>query len=565
MNKLRQQLLTLGSVILGVGLMGAFGWLAYQNAAKLLATQKLPPALLDKVLFFLDGLKAYHWVLLFAGLCLLAYPLIRKKSAATADAVSSPGEAARKAAVRKGPKRVASCNVLEAGKEVRKLWHFSASGDKVALQREESRLPNESLPAKMVGKNWQTLFQPKLNLAWLSADQVFLRALQLPKADDLAELQSMVELQLEKLSPMPVTQVVWTFEPMRTGGMGDLQTVIVIIVARSLVEEFLGKLEGQGYLADRLELPLLDQIRATRIDADGIWIYPGMGADQTSCLVAWWYGDTLQNLSLVRLPPTENRGQALQEQLNQMTWAGELEGWLVTPPRFHLVADAETAAAWTPLFAPEQAVAVVPPLSSADLAARTARRAAAANDARASLMLPEFTARYRQQFIDRLWMGGVGAMVLLYVFGVIVYFGLTEWAKWRLDHLQSELTLKAPMYTNTLQLKAEVKVLQDQLDLRYAALDCYKAVADNLPEGVTLDTLNFERGYKVTLFGTAAEGDSPKVQEFNKALRKATVKVNLTNDQLLFDKVQAASSTPKPGGMIGWNFWCELKRKDALE
>ncbi len=558
-NKLRQQLLTVGALLLGVVFTGAFGWLAYGNVAKLLATQKLPPALLDKILFFLDGLKAYHWLLLFVGLCLLAYPLLRKKSAPAAGA-GAMDEAARKAAVRKGPQRFTSCNVLDAGKDVRKLWHFSTSGDKVALQREESKLPNEPLPAKMVGKDWQTLFQPKLNVAWLPADQVFLRALQLPKTDDLAELQSMVELQLEKLSPMPVAQVVWTFEPMRTGGMGDLQTVIVLIVSRSLVEEFLGKLEGQGFLADRIELPLLDQIRATRIDSDGIWVYPGIGLDQTSCLVAWWYGETLHNLTLVRLPPTENRGPAFQEQLNQMAWAGELEGWLVTPPRVHLVADAETAAAWTPLFTPEQAVVVVPPLSWADLAGRTARRVATAKNGVAGLMLPEVVARYRQQFMDRLWMSGVGAVLLFYVFGVIVYFGLTEWAKWRLENLQSEVALKAPNYTNTLQLKAEVKVLQDQLDLRYAALDCYKAVADNLPEGVVLDTLNFERGSKLTLFGTAPEGDSAKVQEFNKALRKATVK-----EQPLFDKVQAPNSQQKPGGLIGWNFWCELKRKDAFE
>lgn len=558
-NKLPQQLRTVGSAILGFALIGAFGWLAYQNAAKLLATQKLPPALLDKMLFFLDGLKVYHWVLLVAGLCLLAYSFLRRKSAEAA-AAGSMSEAARKAAVRKGPKRLASCNVLEAGKEVRKLWQFSVSGSKVVLQREESKLPNEPLPAKLVARDWQTLFQPRLNVAWLPADQVFLRALQLPKAEDLAELQSMVEFQLEKLSPMPVTQIVWTFEPIPTGGMGDLQTVIVLIVARSLVEEFLGKLEGQGFLADRLDLPLLDQIRATRIDADGIWLYPGTGAEQASCLVAWWYGETLHNLTLVRLPPTENRGPALQEQLHQMAWSGELEGWLVAPPRIHLVADAETAAAWTPLFTPDQAVTIVAPLSWADLAARTARRVATAKEGVAGLMLPEFVARYRQQFIDRLWMSGVGALVLLYVFGVVVYFGLTEWAKWRLDGLQGELAFKAPKYTNTLQLKAEVKVLQDQLDLRYAALDCYKAVAENLPGEVQLDTLNFERGYKLTLFGTAAEGDSPKVQEFNKALRKATV-----DDQPLFDKVQAATSTPKPGGMIGWNFWCELKRKDALE
>src|SRR5437667_4787511 len=156
-----------------------------------------------------------------------------------------------------------SCNILQAAGDTRNLWQFSAGG-KIALQREVANLPTEPLPAKIIAKDWQTLFQPKLNVAWLPADKVFLRVVQIPKSD-LAETQSMLELQLEKLSPLPVAQIVWGFEllnPTATDAMatleaGEMQTVIVIIVARAYVEEFLGQLESQDYLADRLELPLL--------------------------------------------------------------------------------------------------------------------------------------------------------------------------------------------------------------------------------------------------------------------------------------------------------------------
>src|SRR2546426_11108578 len=258
-----------------------------------------------------------------------------------------------------------SCNILQSAKDIRHLWQFSAGG-KISLQREVANLPTEPLPAKMVSKDWQTLFQPKLNVAWLPADKVFLRVVQIPKSDP-AETQSMLELQLEKLSPLPVAQVVWGFELLQPSGPpdamttleGEMQTAIVIIVPRAFVEEFLGQLETQGYMADRLELPLLDQLRATNVKEDGAWIYPGAGDNQYSCLVAWWYGGTLRNLSLVHLPPTENRGELLQEQLTQMAWAGELEGWLTFLPRFNLVADEPAASAWKALFRPEQAVTVV--------------------------------------------------------------------------------------------------------------------------------------------------------------------------------------------------------------
>src|SRR5437879_170940 len=204
-----------------------------------------------------------------------------------------------------------SCNVLQPGSQVHQLWQFSA---KFALQRQEPKRPTEPLPAKIVGKDWQTLFRPKLNIAWLASDKVFLRVIQLPKSD-AAETQSMVELQMEKLSPWPVAQVVWGFELLPQSA-GEMQTAIVIVVARSYVEEFLGQLEGRGYLADRLELPFLDQLRATPIEGDGAWIFPGVGPDNYSGLIAWWYGGVLQNLCLIHLPPSADRNRLLQEQLS---------------------------------------------------------------------------------------------------------------------------------------------------------------------------------------------------------------------------------------------------------
>ena len=131
------------------------------------------------------------------------------------------------------------------------------------LNREQTSFAGEPLPARLITKDWRSLWQRKLNVAWLPPERVFLRVAQFP-ASDFDETLAMVELQLEKLSPMPVTQIVWSIHVL-PHAEGNLQTVIVMIVSRNEVEEFLGQLEGQGYLADRLELPLLDQLQATTI------------------------------------------------------------------------------------------------------------------------------------------------------------------------------------------------------------------------------------------------------------------------------------------------------------
>ena len=265
----------------------------------------------------------------------------------------------------------------------------------------------------------------------------------------------------------------------------------------------------------------------------------------------------MQNLGLIHLPPSADRARLLEEQLSQMTWAGELEGWLTSPPRYHLVANGLLAEDWKNLFPPPLPAQIVPPVEPAELAALTARRVQN-NGVMTNLLPPEYTTRYRQQFIDRIWMRALGAVVALYLLGVGVYFGFVAVAKWKLGRVQAQIAEIGPVYTNTMQLRERVRILQDQLDLQFAALDCYKAVADTLPPELTLDSLNVSRGRKLTLTGTASRSEGLKVQDFNDALRKVTVK-----DQPLFSKVTAPNMGNAAGDQMRWTFNCDLKRTDV--
>ncbi len=450
-----------------------------------------------------------------------------------------------------------SANVLQAAGDQKRLWQFTIKGENPNLVREESRLPADSLPPKLVNKDWQTLYKPRLNVAWLPADKVFLRVVQLPPAETFQETASMVELQLEKVSPLPVAQIVWTFEllPRREG---QLQTAIVVIAARHLVEAFLGRLEGENYLADRLEVPFIDQLLATQVNSDGVWIFAGVGGDENHCLVAWWFGGTLQNVSLLHLPAAEERGPFLREQIAQMAWAGELEGWITGAPRRFLVTSPELAAVWQPLLqeSPEQPVQVVAPLPDSAIAQLTARRAVRENAA-ASLVPPEYTARYRQQFVDRIWMRIVFAVAILYLFGVFIYLALVQVIDFRVSKVEAQTRSLAGSYTNALRLKEQVRVMQDQLNLQFAGLESYKAVAQQIPEGVTLDGMNFQRGRTIALYGTAADDARSKVNDFSDALRRT-----MSNGQPLFKNVTVPAITSR-GGQVHWNFAADLAKGES--
>jgi hypothetical protein len=451
-----------------------------------------------------------------------------------------------------------SCNVLEIGAQARQVWQFDARGTGYVLNREQTCLEGQALPAHMVAKDWRSLFTRKLNIAWLPPENVFLRVTQLPRSD-INETLAMVELQLEKLSPMPVAQIAWSIHIL-PHTEGNLQTVVVIMVERSVVEEFLGRLEGQGFLADKLELPLLDQLQTTAITEDGAWIYPDAAVGKNMALVAWWYQGVLQSLDLLTLPAT-NRPAALKEQLMQMAWAGELEGWMTSPPSWHLVADVG-AAEWEPALREglEQSIDVLTPRPARELAALTARRSAQ-TEPRANLMPAEFAIRYQQQFVDRLWMRGLLALGALYLLGVAVYMVTLAYATYRTDGVENQVALLGPTYTNAIQLRDRFKVLKERQELKYAGLDCWSTTARLLRENMTLESMNFSEGRRLNLAGTAPGDEVKELYDFEGEMRKATVGVG---GQSLFDANKGESIQFRvQGTTASWSLSLELNRSEV--
>jgi hypothetical protein len=415
-------------------------------------------------------------------------------------------------------KRWAAANILQIAPDASRLWQFDAKGGNFILSREQKTANDAPLPVRFIGKTWSSLWQPKLNVAWLPPENVFLRVVELPKSN-FDETVSMVELQLEKISPMPVGQIVWTIHSLPSASP-DLQSVVVVIANRNAVEEFLGKLEGRGFLADRLEAPMLDQLAATPAAGDGAWIYAG-ARGTNSGLVAWWSGGMLRNLSFIVLPTEGDSAKSLSEQLTQLAWAGDMEGWLTAQPQWHLVADPLTAAHWEPLLraALNEPVEVTHPLQSADLAAHTARRAAAAMGT--GLLPLEFSARYRQQFHDRLWLHGLYTAGVLYLIFVAIYFAATTVLNYKTTGVEQQVRALGNSYTNVMQLQAEYHVLQERDQLKYAALDCWKIVAEKLPETITLQHFAFS-GDKLMLSGTAPQDQFNELLNFNSEMKKAT-------------------------------------------
>src|SRR6185503_6057898 len=116
-------------------------------------------------------------------------------------------------------------------------------------------------------------------------------------------------------------------------------------------------------------------------------------------------------------------------------------------------------------------------------------------------------------------------------------------------------------YTNAVQLKARYQVLKEREELKFAALDCWKTVAELLPETLTLDGFNLIEGRKLTLSGSAPSTEGNTVLDFVKAMRKATI-----NGQPMFDETKSEQFNSRPNQVAttsSWSFGLELKRGEA--
>ena len=451
-----------------------------------------------------------------------------------------------------------TCNVLEVTAEGRRLWQFSVGKDSLKPTGELKLEAGKPLPKQAVAKDWHTLVRPRLDLCWLPAEHAFIRAVQLPSGDP-AELLGMVEFQLEKISPLPVTHIVWTAESIpHPNGAG--QTALVTIAPRDRVETVLRDVAAGGYLADGFDVPLLRELRGVRPEGDGVWVFVESQVTSAQALVGWFVGGIWRDISLFQLPAGAALTTSLVSCLNQTAWAGELEGWLAQLPRVQLRVRPEDAEALT---AALQDWSGQPVQSDA----RADRSVLAAASVRARLksqptaLVPEETAaRQRAAFVDRVWMRALGGVFVTYLFAVFVYLGALNWKKYQLDELKGNAVGLGRQYTNTLQLKAQVAVLQEQVGLKFAALDAWQAAVQELPSTMTLTQLDFRKGAQLDLSGTVPTENQSDVTAYSKKLQETKA-----NEQPLFAKVsvERVDATRATTSGATWSIKAELRKVEA--
>ncbi len=471
-----------------------------------------------------------------------------------------------------------SCNVVDCSSGKQQFWRFNKGKNQMKLVDVRETAPDEPIQTKHLERDASQLWSAHCqNDAWLPAEIVFFHVLQLPLCDP-RELPGMVELQLDKISPLPMGHAVWTYEvtPVyRTDR--EQQTVVVMIAERSAVEKYLGELEKIGYRPDRLETPVLHQVMATPQGGkrpDGAWIYPRFADERVICTVAWWDEGVLHNITQITLTSREHLNE-LTGQLTATTWAGEMEGWLTGKTDWHLVVSNEDGEEWLPILNEwaGQGVQVQKPPKTEELANVSATRASRSLD-QGNLLPHDRRASYHRDDVDR----GIGNLfgwgLLLYVMLLAGYFIFKSRVS-RAEDLASDENVKlGKMLKEEKRLTGEYQVLWDQLDLRETALSVLNAVSIHMPEEITLDAMVFKEsrgstGSNITLRGKVEQEDRQKLQGYSDRLRTSTVTKKMDDGsektEELFSQVQPPNMDARGGGYLEWYIICLLRREEQVQ
>jgi hypothetical protein len=129
---------------------------------------------------------------------------------------------------------------------------------------------------------------------------------------------------------------------------------------------------------------------------------------------------------------------------------------------------------------------------------------------------------------------------------------------YRTEKVEQQAAALSDSYTNALQLKARFEVLKERQELKYAALDCWKIVAEQLPQNITLQRFSFQNGQMLSLSGTAPPDQINTLFDFNSSMQKAAL-----NSQPMFDPQDGEPVNPRNNGsVVTWNFSLKLRHAD---
>ena len=387
----------------------------------------------------------------------------------------------------------------------------------------------------------------------VSCEDVLCQTLRLP-ATDPNELKQMLDLQIDNITPLPLEEVVYSFEPLETV---DGQTRVLVVLARkATVNERVEALEAAGLPPEIVSVDALAMFRAlskrNALPADDkLNVLVIFGATSANVIV-YSQGVPLAVRSVILSAEaiTSNEGESLLRE--------ELQRTLVA-------AGAEQ---------PQRALGSMMFLGGGDEHQSLAKRVASGLNTESSFLtngtvpsaalslclqcasggavqlnlLPdEWRQRRRAAALRQRLIRGAIAAGAVYAVALVVFLTLMAVKTSQLHRVDLKIKNLQGDFKTARQLQSRLIAMRKQLDTQSSALEVLREITMRMPEGVKLNYFNFKKDQTVTL-----KGQSPSAAialDFQSRLEQCE----------LFSKITAGQSRTEAGGLTKFDLVCTLK------
>ena len=348
----------------------------------------------------------------------------------------------------------------------------------------------------------------------IPTDQVLMRVLTLPSVDD-EDIPGMVELQVDKLSPFPIENMVVSHELLTRSE--TTSTVVVVACQIANIEEKGAILNQAGVKARRVDVELMGWWRSLlesgSVKETGTHVIILMtGAIPTMVFVNGGMPAAFRSLKGCEGLSDEDLGSELVREIEYTLMSRELVEEKLGAPAIAIWSDGEPS---------PQLLAAVKDASGANVTGHdlsTLMSSSHGMALRASAegridLTPETWSEERKakQFKRRMIVAAAVAFgIWLILFGGAN--GYYQFEKSRLSNLEAQRELIREPANDVRLLRRRVKMVEAYLDHSQSALECLREIAKVQPAGIDLTSYSYKKGETVKIVG---QGDSvEKVLDF---------------------------------------------------
>jgi len=367
---------------------------------------------------------------------------------------------------------------------------------------------------------------------------LLLRIMDLPTVEP-AECRGMVELQVGKISPFPVEDLVIAHEILEAGD--STTRMLIASVEKSRIDELGAPLIGAGLVPEAVDIDIMADwyaLGAAKEPRDGRVIHLVARGGQTGLLAV----QDGKPLILRALPPREERTEeeqvaSLAEEVDYTLTSLESE-WGPTDTLVRIHGTQAEAGMASPLEAalgiPVQWASLDALMDRGEALVRRRMEGAACLNLRPDAWR-ELTEMKR---VKRRLVKASIAAAAIWLVTVASLTGYLKWEESSASRVEREAAALQGPAMQVSEIKEKVENLEHYGDRMYSALECLREISVLLPPSLELQAFNFRKDREINLRGVAESARAEPVYDFFEALEQSDRFVGVHGQQVTTTRTQ---------------------------